>query len=64
MTVSQPSIAFNDVNGDGFVDGMLTANDSEMIVALNLIGRTNMLKEVRIKGARLELISRNLKTAL
>ncbi len=55
-TVSQPSIAYNDVNGDGFVDGVLTADDSEMKVVLNPIHRTNLLKKVnRPLGASFDL---------
>jgi RHS repeat-associated protein len=47
QTASQPSISYMDLNGDGFVDAVLTADDSSMTVALNPIRRTNLLKSVK-----------------
>jgi RHS repeat-associated protein len=46
-TVGQPSLQYTDVNGDGFVDGVRSADDSVIEVALNPIQRTNMLRQVR-----------------
>jgi RHS repeat-associated protein len=46
-TASQPSISYTDLNGDGFVDSVLTAEDSEMTVVLNPIRRTNLLSSVK-----------------
>ena len=55
-TASQPSISYTDLNGDGFVDSVLTAEDSSMTVVLNPIRRTNMLKSVkRPLGASFDL---------
>ena len=46
-TVSQPSVGFNDINGDGFIDSIRSGNDSKLEVSLSQIGRTNLLKGVR-----------------
>ena len=55
-TISQPALSYVDVNGDGFVDGVRTASDDEMEVAINPIGRTNMLKSVqRPLGAKIDI---------
>ena len=55
-TVSMPSISYQDVNGDGFVDGIRTADSNVMDVALNPIQRTNMLRSVsRPMGATFDI---------
>src|SRR3970040_1340129 len=56
QTASQPTTSYIDVNGDGYVDGVNSVKDSEMSVALNPIGRTNLLRTVtRPLGATIEL---------
>ncbi|MCW8965706.1 MAG: hypothetical protein OQK82_03330, partial [Candidatus Pacearchaeota archaeon] len=55
-TVSQPTVGYNDVNGDGFIDSIRSDNDSKLEVSLSQIGRTNMLKTVtRPQGAAFTL---------
>jgi RHS repeat-associated protein len=56
QTASQPTTSYIDVNGDGYVDGVNSVKDSEMNVAINPIGRTNLLRTVaRPLGATIEL---------
>ena len=55
-TVSQPTIGFNDVNGDGYVDSIRSGSDSELEVSLSQIARTNLLNSVkRPLGATINL---------
>jgi len=44
--MGRPEVTFRDVDGDGFADHVLTERDSQLSVALNPIGRTNLLKKV------------------
>lgn len=54
--MGRPEVAFRDVDGDGFADHVLSETDSELKVALNSIGRTNLLKRVhRPLGAIFEI---------
>ena len=55
-TVSQPTVGFNDVNGDGFIDSIRSDNNTKLEVSLSQIGRTNLLKTVaRPQGAAFTL---------
>ncbi len=55
-SMGRPEIAFRDVDGDGFADQLFSTKDSELQVALNPIGRTNLLKSVqRPLGARFDI---------
>jgi RHS repeat-associated protein len=55
-SLGRPEIAFRDMDGDGFIDQVRSARDSELAVALNPIGRTNLLKKVhRPLGATIDL---------
>lgn len=55
-TVSQPTIGFNDINGDGFIDSIRSKGVNDLDVSLSKIGRTNLLKSVRRPlGAAFEL---------
>ncbi|MGJ4748511.1 toxin TcdB middle/N-terminal domain-containing protein, partial [Leptospira sp. SA-E8] len=55
-TISQPSISYMDVNGDGLVDSVRSGDGNTLEVLLNRIGKTNLLKTVRRPlGARIEL---------
>jgi hypothetical protein len=47
---------FRDINGDGFADELRSTKDSELVVAANRTGRTNLLKSVhRPLGSRIDL---------
>ncbi|MFD1046275.1 toxin TcdB middle/N-terminal domain-containing protein, partial [Kibdelosporangium lantanae] len=49
-------LALRDVNGDGYADQVRSTRDSELVVAENRTGRTNLLKSVsRPLGGRFEL---------
>jgi hypothetical protein len=53
---SRQELAYQDVNGDGFVDQLISTENSELRVALNRTGRTNLLKSVaRPLGGKFEL---------
>ena len=55
-TRGRPEVAFRDMDGDGFVDHVFSDKDTELSVATNPIGRTNLLKSVaRPLGASFEL---------
>src|SRR5574340_588638 len=55
-TVGRPELAFRDVDGDGYTDHLYSEKDSELKVALNPIGRTNLLKSVaRPLGAKVDI---------
>ncbi|HLQ24523.1 MAG TPA: SpvB/TcaC N-terminal domain-containing protein, partial [Acidiferrobacterales bacterium] len=55
-SMGRPEVAFRDMDGDGFADHVRSASDSELKVALNPIGRTNLLKSVmRPLGASFNL---------
>jgi hypothetical protein len=45
--IGRPEAAFQDVNGDGFADYVESTDDGEMKVAVSLIGKTNLLRQVR-----------------
>jgi RHS repeat-associated protein len=54
--IGRSEIALRDVNGDGYVDHVRSTKDSELVVAENRTGRTNLLRSVnRPLGARVEL---------
>ena len=54
--LGRPEVAFRDMDGDGFADHVLSTVDSQLSVALNPIGRTNLLKKVhRPLGATFDL---------
>jgi RHS repeat-associated protein len=54
--LGRPEVAFRDMDGDGFADHVYSERDSELRVALNPIGRTNLLKKVlRPMGATIDL---------
>jgi len=56
VNLARQRAALIDVNGDGFLDHVTSTEDSSMSVALNPIGRTNLLKRVvRPLGATIEL---------
>ena len=44
---ARQEIAVVDMDGDGFVDHVKSQNDNEMTVARSVIGKTNLLREVR-----------------
>ena len=55
-SMSRPTFALIDINGDRLMDQVASADDSSMDVALNRIGRSNLLKTVhRPLGARIDL---------
>ncbi|MDT3706352.1 MAG: SpvB/TcaC N-terminal domain-containing protein, partial [Thiobacillus sp.] len=55
-TMGRPELAFRDIDGDGHADHLFSEKDSELKVALNPIGRTNLLKSVaRPLGARIDI---------
>src|SRR5574340_164423 len=55
-TVGRPELAFRDIDGDGYADHLFSEKDSELKVALNPIGRTNLLKSVaRPLGAKIDI---------
>lgn len=55
-TRGRPELAFRDMDGDGFVDHLQSNADSQLSVAANPIGRTNLLRSVaRPLGAGFEL---------
>lgn len=55
-TMGRPEVAFRDIDGDGYADHLYSDTDSEVSVALNPIGRTNLLKSVaRPLGARVDI---------
>jgi RHS repeat-associated protein len=53
---SRSEQAIRDINGDGFADQLRSTNDSQLQVAENNTGRTNLLRTVkRPLGARIDL---------
>jgi len=55
-SLGRPEVAFRDMDGDGFADHVRSTIDSQLSVALNPIGRTNLLKRVlRPLGATFDL---------
>ena len=55
-TMSQPTLGFNDLNGDGKIDGIQSKNDSSANVVINATRYTNMLKSVtRPQGAAFKI---------
>ncbi|HVQ93577.1 MAG TPA: GH-E family nuclease [Mycobacteriales bacterium] len=53
---SRSEQALRDINGDGFADQLRSTKDSELVVAANRTGRTNLLKSVRRPlGSRIDL---------
>jgi RHS repeat-associated protein len=55
-SMGRPEVSFRDVDGDGFTDHLFSERDSQLRVALNPIGRTNLLKSVsRPLGASMEV---------
>ena len=55
-TIGRPEVAFRDIDGDGYADHLYSDKDSEVRVALNPIGRTNLLKSVaRPLGATIDI---------
>ncbi len=46
-SMGRPEVAFRDMDGDGFVEQVNSTNDSDLRVAQNQIGRTNLLKSVK-----------------
>jgi RHS repeat-associated protein len=55
-SVGRPELAFRDVDGDGFADQAYSLKDDHLSVAINQIGRTNILKSVtRPLGAKIDL---------
>ncbi|MFA6902444.1 MAG: SpvB/TcaC N-terminal domain-containing protein [Gallionellaceae bacterium] len=55
-TVSQPTVGFNDINGDGYIDSIRSGDGNTLDVALSQIGKTNLLKQVRRPlGARFDI---------
>jgi RHS repeat-associated protein len=55
-SMGRPEVAFRDMDGDGYVDHVFSDKDSELSVAGNFIGRTNLLKRIsRPLGATIEL---------
>jgi RHS repeat-associated protein len=56
ITLGRPELAFRDMDGDGYPDQAYSIKDDSLYVALNQIGRTNLLKEVqRPLGATIDL---------
>jgi len=56
ITVTQPTIGMRDMNGDGLVDGLRSANITDAEVAVNKTGYTNILKSVtRPLGGKFEM---------
>ncbi|MEJ3748544.1 SpvB/TcaC N-terminal domain-containing protein [Actinomycetes bacterium KLBMP 9797] len=54
--VSRAEQALRDIDGDGFLDHLRSTKDSELVVARNQTGRTNLLKQIkRPLGARIDL---------
>lgn len=54
--IGRSELALRDVNGDGYTDHIRSTRDSELVVAENRTGRTNLLRKVnRPLGARIEL---------
>ncbi|WP_436500390.1 SpvB/TcaC N-terminal domain-containing protein [Actinokineospora sp. HUAS TT18] len=54
--IGRTELALRDVDGDGFADHVKSGRDSELQVAHNRTGRTNMLKSVaRPLGARIDV---------
>jgi RHS repeat-associated protein len=54
--IGRTEVALRDVNGDGYVDQVKSTEDSELVVAENRTGRTNLLKTVaRPLGGRIGL---------
>lgn len=54
--IGRTEVALRDVNGDGYVDQVKSTEDSELVVAANRTGRTNLLKTVsRPLGGRIGL---------
>ena len=54
--IGRSEVALRDVNGDGYVDHVRSTSDSELVVAANKTGRTNLLRTVsRPLGARIDL---------
>jgi RHS repeat-associated protein len=55
-SIGRPEVTFRDMDGDGFTDQVRSTQDSELNVALNPIGRTNLLRRVvRPMGATIDL---------
>jgi RHS repeat-associated protein len=55
-SISAPRASLVDMDGDGLPDSVTSSDDSEMKVARNRTGRTNMLKSIRRPlGARVDL---------
>jgi len=53
---SRSEQALRDINGDGFADQLRSTTDSELVVAENRTGRTNLLRSVRRPlGSRIDL---------
>jgi RHS repeat-associated protein len=53
---SRTEQVLRDINGDGFVDQLRSANDGQLVVAENRTGRTNLLRSVsRPLGSRIDL---------
>jgi hypothetical protein len=56
FSISRPETSFMDVNGDGCVDHIHSSRDDQLQVALNRVGKTNLLKKVtRPLGATITL---------
>lgn len=54
--IGRAEVAMRDVNGDGYADHVRSTRDSELVVAENQTGRTNLLRSVkRPLGARIDL---------
>jgi RHS repeat-associated protein len=54
--MSRDEAGFRDVDGDGYLDHVASTDDSSMVVARNLTGRTNLLKSIqRPLGATIDL---------
>lgn len=54
--MARPEVSLHDVDGDGYVDHVFSSDDSQMSVARNRTGRTNLLKTVtRPLGASFEI---------
>ncbi|MFL6653730.1 MAG: toxin TcdB middle/N-terminal domain-containing protein, partial [Sulfurifustis sp.] len=55
-SLGRPEVAFRDMDGDGYADHVLSSKDGELKVALNPLGRTNLLKKVlRPMGAAIDI---------
>ena len=55
-SMGRPEIAFRDIDGDSYADHLFSSKASELKVALNPIGRTNLLKKVsRPLGATFDI---------